>query len=161
MYGLHAAAPPGDTLEARYATKNGDGILNCGGQPYVGGVNPYVFDNQFSINKVGQLVCTTETGTTYVLVGDDDTKGAVQDAVSLQNMQFSYGVNAAGTSTNVDTYKTADQMSAADWSNVISVQITLTFTNPLYSDTNVGQGTTMPQTVSFSRVVNIMRQTGV
>ena len=57
-------------------------------------------------------------------------------------------------------YKTYQDMQPSDWNNVISVQITLTFSNPLWTAANRGQGN-MQQTVQFSRVVNIMRQTGV
>jgi type IV pilus assembly protein PilW len=157
MFGTHTSTTAADTLQARYATKGGDGVLDCGGQAKA---VPWVFNSQFSVVG-GQLVCTTEGGTVYTLVGDVSTAGAVQDAVSIENMQFLYGVNAAGTGTNVDTYKTADLMTPADWNNVISVQITLKFSNPLYSTTNQGQGSTMLPTIQFSRVVNIMRQTGV
>jgi hypothetical protein len=73
-------------------------------------------------------------------------------------MQILYGVNSAGTASNgVDTYKNAAQMTSADWSNLISVQVTLTFTNPLYSASNPGQ----PATVSISRVISVMNQTGI
>ncbi len=52
-------------------------------------------------------------------------------------MTIFYGVkaNAAATGNSVDTYMTAAQLNGtpALWSNVISVQVALTFTNPLYA----------------------------
>jgi len=69
-----------------------------------------------------------------------------------------YGVKTnAAAGNNVDTYMTAAQVNAgAYWQNVISVLISLTFTNPLY--TGAGQGQ-LP-TIVVQRVVDVMNQTG-
>jgi type IV pilus assembly protein PilW len=139
---------PGDTITVRYATNSGDGILNCAGMSNTtGAVVTYV--NVFSVvvNAAGvsQLVCTLNNGTPYPLVS------------GVTQLGISYGINSTGTSNNVDTYKTTAQMAAADWNNVISVQITLTFTNPLYSGANQGQ----TQTIALTRTVGVMNQTGI
>jgi hypothetical protein len=78
----------------------------------------------------------------------------------VTNIGIYYGINSTGSSNNVDTYKTAAQMATADWNNIISVQIQLTFTNPLYSTTSQGQGT-QPATIALQRTVGVMRQTGI
>jgi len=57
---------------------------------------------------------------------------------------------------NVDEYLNAGQMTAANWQNVISVQISLTFLNPLYSAAGQGQA----QFITVQRVVDVMNQTG-
>jgi hypothetical protein len=44
-----------------------------------------------------------------------------------------------------------------NWNNVMSVQITLTFTNPLYTAPGLGQ---LP-TLSFQRNVAVMGATGI
>jgi hypothetical protein len=47
-------------------------------------------------------------------------------------------------------------MTAANWSNVISVMIQLTFTNPLYT----AGSTTQPQQITIQRIVGVMNQLG-
>jgi hypothetical protein len=47
------------------------------------------------------------------------------------------------------------------WNNVLSVKVTVTFINPMYG-TLPGQSTTnVPQTIAFTRVVDVMSKTGV
>jgi type IV pilus assembly protein PilW len=139
-----------DTIIARYATAPGDGILNCSGtsNPATSGANA-TYSNAFSIavnGGVSQLVCTDKNGTQYPLVN------------GVTKLQVMYGVSTSATNpTNVDTYMTAAQVTAATaWNSVISAKITLTFTNPLYVSTNV-QG--QPPTILVQRYITIMRQT--
>jgi type IV pilus assembly protein PilW len=150
--GTYLAAAPGDTISVRYMTAPQDGILNCSGLSNtnpVGGAN-ILYTNQFAVIGVppnAQLQCTV-------------TAGAVATAYNLvsgvTNLTVMYGVNTSGSGNNVDTYKNASLMSAADWQNVISVQIILTYTNPLY--TGAGQG--QAPTITIQRVVDVMSQTG-
>lgn len=136
-----------DTIIARYTTATGDGILNCKGSSNTTGANA-TYVNAFSIVVTGglsQLVCTDENNAVYPLVN------------GVTNLSVLYGVNTTASGTNVDTYMTAAQVTAATaWNNVISAKITLTFTNPLYVSTNVeGQ----PPTILVQRYITIMRQT--
>jgi|SRR5665213_585617 len=148
MIGTFNAAAPGDTITARYATAGGDGILNCTGTSNPGpGTAVYVNSFSVVVNAAGvsQLVCTMN-GTQYPLVN-----GVTQMAVM-------YGVNTLGSGNNVDTYMNAAQVTAAGaWNNVMSVQITLTFTNPLYVAAGQGQ----QPTLSFQRNVAVMSSTGI
>lgn len=143
--GTTNAALPGDTITVRFATSSGDGILNCTGNTNSsGGLVTYV--NVFSINAVtGDLQC--------VLNG----AAAVPLVPGLTNMKIMYGVKTDFTVDDgaVDSYLTSSEMTAADWSNVAVVRITLTFTNPLAGQP--GQALTIPLT----RVVAVMAQTGV
>jgi len=135
----------GDTISVRYMTASGDGILNCSGLSNITGANA-IYVNQFSV-VANQLRCTTlNNGNVYILVN------------GVTNLAVLYGVktNAAAAGNNVDEYLTAGQMTAGNWQNVISVRITLTFTNPLYTGPNLGQ----PQTIAVQRVVDVMNQTG-
>jgi type IV pilus assembly protein PilW len=140
---------PGDSITVRYATSSGDGILNCAGTSNsTGGIFPY--ENAFSVvvNAAGvsQLVCTLN-GTQYPLVS------------GVQNLTLRYGVNTTGSGSNVDSYQTAAQVTAGNnWSNVISVQIALTFTNPLYS---AGAPQGQPATLLVQRNIAVMNQTGM
>jgi type IV pilus assembly protein PilW len=142
--GVYSAAPPGDQIYVRYMTAGGDGILNCSGQSNpIGGPNK-LYVNTFQVLN-GELVCTMN-GTQYNLVN------------GITNLSILYGVkaNAAATGNNVDTYMNAAQVTATGlWSNVISVLVQLTFTNPLYI-ANQGQ----QPTIAIQRNVNVMNQTG-
>lgn len=139
--GVHTAAAPNDQISVRYMTASGDNILNCSGRPNTSGANT-LYVNSFQIIN-NQLVCTMN-GTAYNLVS------------GVTNLQILYGIkaNLVTVANNVDTYMTADNV--ASWGNVITVMITLTFTNPLYTGPNQGQ----PPTVQIQRVVGVMNQTG-
>jgi type IV pilus assembly protein PilW len=154
MTGIYNAATPGDTIAVRYMTAPQDGILNCSGLSNpnaVGGAN-ILYVNQFNVVAgvpSGQLVCNVTIGATttpYTLVN------------GVTNLSVLYGVktNLAAVGNNVDTYLNAGQMTAANWQNVISVLIRLTFTNPLYTQAGRGQA----QTITIQRVVDVMNQTG-
>jgi type IV pilus assembly protein PilW len=142
--GTYGAAAPGDTVAVRYSTASGDGILSCNGSANTtGGIKVYV--NVFSVTG-GQLVCAMN-GTQYPLVA------------GIQKLSVLYGVktNLAVDDNNADTYLRANEMTAANWGNVISVRFTLTFNNPLYVAAGQGQ----PQTLTFERVVDVMGRTGL
>jgi type IV pilus assembly protein PilW len=143
MTGTYSAAPPGDTITSRYATNSGDGILNCTGTSNSSGaVATYV--NTFSVVN-SQLVCTLN-GTQYPLVS------------GVTNLSVLYGVNTTGSGNNVDTYMNAAQVTAAaDWNSVISVRLSLSFTNPIFGTTGTGE----QATIVFQRVVGVMSKTGI
>jgi len=155
LYGTYSAADPGDSIQVRYATASGDGILNCSGLSNTSGA-PALYLNVFQVVN-GQLVCTLYinggAGTTYNLVS-----GATNTTTTLgvTHLSVLYGVKTSATSTgnNVDTYLNASQVT--NWSNVISAQLILTFTNPLY--VTAGQGQTA--TIQFQRLISVMNQVG-
>jgi type IV pilus assembly protein PilW len=140
-------AGTGDTISVRYTTASGDGILNCtGGTNATGGNFTYVNTFSVIVNAAGvsQLVCTREDNTPYPLVNN------------VTKITALYGVNTSGSGDNVDTYMTAAQVTAAAaWNNVISVQVTLGFNNPLWG--TPGQ---LNQYLYVTRNINIMAQTG-
>jgi type IV pilus assembly protein PilW len=146
--GSYSAATPGDSISVRYMTAGGDGILNCSGLSNpVGGANT-IYVNQFAVVAGvpgGQLQCTRENGVAYTLVN------------GVTNLSVLYGVKTnVAASNNVDTYLNANQMTPANWQNVISVLIRLTFNNPLYTAAGQGQA----PTITIQRVVDVMNQTG-
>jgi type IV pilus assembly protein PilW len=155
IYGLSTGTSFGDEIQVRYQTTGGDGILNCSGLSNPTGGPNTLYVNVFQVLN-GQLVCTMNAITPpYVLVG-----GVTGSGLDITNLSILYGVkaNAAALGNNVDTYMTAAQVNATPglWSNVISVQVTLTFTNPLHTGTNP----TQPATVQVQRVFDVMSQTG-
>jgi type IV pilus assembly protein PilW len=156
--GSSTGTPFGDQIQVRYMTASGDNILNCSGLSNTSGVNA-LYVNSFQVTN-GQLVCTltnitTGTITPYTLVG-----GTPGSGLDIQSMTILYGVktNAGSLGDNVDTYMPAALVTGGTlWSNVISVMVTLTFTNPLYNAANPGQQ--LP-TFTVQRVFDVMNQTG-
>ena len=165
IFGTFSSTPPGDSISVRYMTAGSDGVLNCSGLSNtnaVGGAN-IVYVNTFSIVN-GQLVCTltssaAPTAVQYNLVSGVTNTSTNTPAtnVGVVNLSILYGVKTNSTPGNaVDTYFTASQMATANWTNVISVLIELTFTNPLYTNGS----TTQPKTIEIQRVVGVMNQLG-
>ncbi len=149
LTGQYSAAVPGDSITVRYTTSGSDGILTCTGTSSTGAILTYI--NTFSVVKnaagVGQLVCTREDGVLYPLIN------------GVENLSVTYGVNTTGSGNNVDSYQNADQVTAAsNWSNVISLQIALTFANPLYV---AGAPQGQPATIVLRRNIAVMNQTGL
>jgi type IV pilus assembly protein PilW len=146
FFGTHNAAAPGDTIGVRYRTALNDGVINCTGGSNTAFNPSHVYTNSFSVSAAGQLQCALDGAAPVPLVS------------GVTNLTIYFGVkrNFAITDYNVDTYLTADQMLAADWNNVSSVRIILTFTNPLYK----GPGTGQPPTITFDRVVEVMARAG-
>jgi type IV pilus assembly protein PilW len=149
IYGVYSAAAPGDSISVRYTTAPGDGVINCSGgsNPVTGVQTTYVSTFSVAVNAttgISQLICTMN-GTVYQLVNN------------VTNLSVVYGVNTLGSGSNVDTYVNASLV--PNWSNVISVRVTLTFNNGL---TGPGQPTIagQPTTVSITRNISIMSATG-
>ncbi len=149
LTGQYSAAVPGDSITVRYTTSGSDGILTCTGTSSTGAILTYI--NTFSVVKnaagVNQLVCTREDGVLYPLIN------------GVENLSVTYGVNTTGSGNNVDSYQNAAQVTAAsNWSNVISLQIALTFANPLYV---AGAPQGQPATIVLRRNIAVMNQTGL
>jgi len=145
--GTHVALPGNDTLTVRFMSASGDGTINCTGGTNTSGAN-VVYTNVFAITVVGgtpTLTCALNGAAAVPLVA------------GIQNLQVLYGVKTDFTSNNgaVDSYLTATQMTATNWANVITVQVTLTFQNPMAGQ--AGQAATIP----FTRTIAVMSQTGV
>jgi type IV pilus assembly protein PilW len=148
MLGVQDATAQGDTIVVRYAVAKDDSAFNCRGE--TNKLAPYdSWENKFSVDAQGNLVCDFTS----------ITNGAAATAplvAGLQKMTIWYGVNTTGsTTTCADTYLRATAMTAANWSNVCSVKIQLTFLNPL----RVAGGA--KQTVVFTRIVGVMNTAGV
>jgi type IV pilus assembly protein PilW len=155
FFGTYNAAAPGDTVTVRYATTTGDTIINCsGGTNTTGNIAPLLYTNTFSVLN-GQLLCTLN-GNVYPLVGTVSAS-VVPNTIIVNNLSILYGINSAGTGSNVDSYVTATGVT--NWNSVISVKITLTFNNPLY--VAGAPGNPQPQYITFQRVVSVMGQTGI
>jgi type IV pilus assembly protein PilW len=145
-----------DSMSLRYSSAGGDGVLNCLGATVTAATT---WIAQFKVDGVGDLQC--------VLSVNGAAPGAATTLVSgVQYLQILYGVqtNTSAATFSADTYLTATQVTAGSyWPNVISVQITLSFVNPLYCTTacQAGQQTTQPQYIQMSRTIALMDKAGV
>ncbi|HXS20594.1 MAG TPA: PilW family protein [Steroidobacteraceae bacterium] len=147
IWGVHNAGAPYDSIAVRFMTTAQENMTLCDGTTGAG--NTYT--NYFYVATASgnsYLDCELQTGTTWA-------PSPVQLVKGLQKINVLYGINTTGTDNNVDSYLRADQMTAAQWLNVTSVKVTLTFVNPLANET--GQ----PGTVQFTRVISLMSRIGV
>jgi type IV pilus assembly protein PilW len=152
VYGVGNSSPT-ETLSVRYMTTGSDGVLNCLG---ASSATPVTWINTFSLDGNGNLQCTV---TTNGVAGQPGTL-----MTGVQSMMFYYGVATSGASVN--NYLDAPTVTANSlWSNVVSVQIILSFTNPLYAApgtaATAGQSSVQPATLNLSRWVVLMGMTGV
>lgn len=142
---------PGNTITVRYLTSGLDNVINCLGNTSGAAVT---FVNTFSLDGNGNLQCTL----TVIGAAGSVTSAPVPVISGVNNLQIYYGVqtNTAVATNSIDTYLDAATVTAGNnWANVKSVQIKLTFLNPLWGQTN------QPQYITFTRIVDVMNKTGV
>jgi type IV pilus assembly protein PilW len=158
-------AAPVDSISVRYLTAGGDGVLNCAGATSGTAVT---WINTFQIDGNGNLQCQLTTITagvasapvTYNIVSGLNNLGVNVGGVKYMRILYGVQSNTVSGFTSVDTYMTADQVTANTlWSNVISVQMILYFSNPLTGQP--GQTATSLQTIRTSRVIDLMNKAGV
>jgi type IV pilus assembly protein PilW len=143
--GISNATAGGDSVTVRYQTDGS--VMNCLGQS--SGSVDVAHEYTFSVSSSAQLACSVDGAAPVPLVGN------------VQHMQILYGVDALASSpfagSAVNAYVAASQMSPVNWTNVYSVKIILTFTNPLAGQP--GQAAAPP--ITFTRIVGVMSRTGV
>jgi type IV pilus assembly protein PilW len=131
VFGTSNAAP-GDTVTIRYAAAPGDNVFNClGTQNTTAAID--VFVNTFWVNNANAnnpiLTCTVSSA---AIAATD-----VPLVNGVQNLTILYGVKRSilDTGSCADTYLTAAQMAPVafplDWVNVCSINLQMSFTNPL------------------------------
>lgn len=135
-----------DTLDIRYQTADGDTLTNCqGGTNSTGTGAPVTWVNTFAINAANQLTCS---------VGVNGAPPPASDPMVLADqvasMKIFYGVDTAGQG-NVDTYLPASAMTPVLWGQVRSVQLRLTFLDPIKSKPGAPQPlpSALAQTISL------------
>jgi type IV pilus assembly protein PilW len=165
--GNYGDPAPGNSITIRYATAgtaavppaSPDNTINCTGNS---SPNPTTFINTFSV------AAGTAPGTFDLICVLYDSAANATTTVHLVSgvtqLQIYYGVqtNPAVSNGSADTYLDAATITADNyWGNVVSVKITLTFINPLYGNLAGQTVVNTPQTISFTRVVDVMNKTGV
>jgi len=139
-----------DIITTRYETAGttvGDNAINCTGNS---STVPAKWVNQITVTN-NNLTCTL-----WVNAGQPTTVALVP---GITGMTVLYGVQTGqgAASNSADTYLDAVGVSAGNyWASVKSVQVTLTFINPMFGQ----PGQTSP-TVQFMRVIDVMNKTGV
>jgi type IV pilus assembly protein PilW len=142
--GATNSATLGDTLVVRFETsgKGADNVIDCTGNVWT---TQSVIINTLTLDANSNLLCAI------------NEKAPVQLVTGVTRMQVWYGLKTDFTvdDNQVDMYVPTADMTNADWPNVISLRLTLTFKNPLFGEP--GQ----PQTMNFTRVIAVMNKAGV
>ena len=132
VVGTFNAAAPGDTVTIRYAAAPNDNVFNCLGTQNTTAANQ-VFVNTFWVNNanVNNPILTCTVSSAAIAATD------VPLVNGVQNLTILYGVKRSilDTGSCADTYLTAAQMAPVafplDWVNVCSINLQISFTNPL------------------------------
>ena len=145
----------GDSVVVRFQVNPNDGVSSCLGKT---SATQHVYKNTLQVDSTqNALTCSDNNGVTAVpLIG------------GVQSVTFLWGVNSSATVANsncpADTYMTTAQYQAAtplQQTNVCTVQVSLTFINPLYQPVPGGPITPgQPQTVTFTKVIAVMSKAG-
>ncbi len=151
MPGQAIAGITGDAIFVRYATTGNDNVISCAGTSNPGAQT--VWTNEFSV--IGnQLVCT------LIVNGNLTTRYPLVNNVTSMTILYGVKRNLAASGNSVDSYVAAADMTPADWGNLLSVRVTLTFLFTPGQDTPQ-QAQPRTQTVTFSRVIDVMSAGGV
>jgi type IV pilus assembly protein PilW len=132
VFGTSNAALPGDTVTIRYAAAPNDNVFNCLGTTNTTAAID-VFVNTFWVNNTdpNNSILTCTVSSTAIAATD------VPLVNGVQNLTILYGVKRSiiDTGSCADTYLTAGQMAPVafplDWVNVCSINLQISFTNPL------------------------------
>ncbi len=151
--GTSGTTSAGDMLDIRFqSAQNGNTneptTMNCLGQS-ASSTTPVYYSNSYFVDpSTNSLDCAVNGGTPQIIVGNGSNGG-----IQVQGMNVLYGVDTIG-SGSVTEYETAAQVTTnAAWPSVLTAQVTLMFSNPLYVSTNP-QG--QPPTIPFTFLVNFM-----
>jgi type IV pilus assembly protein PilW len=132
-----------DTIDVRFQTATGDGLMNCNGDTNTSGANA-VYTNSFAVNGSGQLTCAVAT--------NGGLPAAAEILIdNVSTMKILYGVDTDGDGS-VDTYKPASAITTtAMWNAVGSVQLTLTMKDLVNSTptTSVNLPKTLMHTINL------------
>jgi len=169
VLGTPGAGGAADTLSVRFRTALNDGVLLCDGSTNTAQGPSHAFTNTFSVQPAAPTAIPPVLGGLYCQVDNLGASAVAPAGVlivpGVVGMKVYFGVkrDLAFADYNVDTYLPATQMCSPlfnpcggdDWSNVSSVRVILTFSNPLAA--RPGQ----PPTIQFERVIEVMARGGV
>lgn len=132
--GTTGAATASDTINVRFQTVNGDGLMNCLGDTNTTGA-AITWTNSFAVNASSQLVCAVNAN-----AGTPSTPIVLVDNVASMKVLFGIDTNA---DSSADKYVESTAISStADWTNVNSVRLQITFLGLV--DSNTGASVSLP-----------------
>jgi type IV pilus assembly protein PilW len=139
----------GDQIYVRYVAGTNDNVMDCTGKTNTG-ASPVTDINNFYINTTtNQLMCVATVN------------GVAGAAVALVNgvtgMSILYGVDT-NSDLSADKYLPAASMTAANWNNVFSVQIQLTFANPLTGSTATHTTGATAGVLTLTRTIDLLNK---
>jgi type IV pilus assembly protein PilW len=165
-------AHPGNSITVRYATGGTtppppppvvgpDNTIDCTGNTSPG---PTTFTNTFSIVPDPAVPGTFDLAC-QIQNSAANTNTTVYLVSGVTQLQVVYGVqtNPSVNNGSADTYLDAATVTALNyWNKIVSAKVTLTFVNPLYGSlAGQNMNADTPQTISFTRVIDVMNKTGV
>jgi type IV pilus assembly protein PilW len=117
--GTNGSTAKGDTLNVRFQTASGDGIMDCQGNTNTTGAN-LVYTSSFAVNTSNQLTCR-------VAVAGAAPSDPVVLADNVIGIEVVYGIDT-NSDGSADTYMDAAAVTAGAglWLKVMSVRVTLT-----------------------------------
>lgn len=142
VVGLTGSSGASDTITSRYVTASGDGLMDCLGNvnPASSAANKLVM-NTFTVSAAGELLCSTDGGTTTTpLVG------------GVTSLKVLYATDTAGDGSALKYLDAAAVTSNSWWSQVRTARITVTLANPFFGQ--AGQ----PASIAWTQVVNLMNK---
>jgi type IV pilus assembly protein PilW len=146
----------GDTITVRYAAGPADNVYNCRGDKNTAASPFETWENTFAVVPASPAQDGTPQFQLECQLWSLSTNTAVPTPLvaGVQNLTIQYGLNTtgAGAASCADRYKATKDMQTADWSNICSVKVTLTFANPFNP-----KGGPKP-TINFTRVIAVMNQ---
>jgi type IV pilus assembly protein PilW len=136
VFGTTSAALGGDTVTIRYAAGQNDNVFNClGSTNTTPGTDVFIntFWVNFAVPTNPVLTCTVSSA--KIAATDVPLVNGVQKLSILYGVKRS--TSAVSTGSCADTYLNAGQMAPngllapLDWFNVCSINLTISFINPL------------------------------
>ena len=124
----------------------GDNIESCNGDTNSGSSTvtyANIISLQNNVDGTTSLACQVNSNTVQSLV------------TGVTGFTVVWGVDNQGDGS-VHAYIPTANMSATNWLQVLSVQPTLSFTNPLASTPCTPPGSPQPCTISFTRTINLL-----
>ena len=127
--GTTGPASASDTVNVRFQTSSGDGLMNCLGDTNTSG-GVVTWTNSFAVNASNQLVCAVS-----INGGAASTAVVLVDNVASMKVLDGVDTNADGSA---DKYVTSSGITAPPaWTDVSSVQLKITFQDLINSKTGM------------------------
>lgn len=125
--GTTGAGSASDTVNVRYQTASGDGLMNCLGDTNTSGA-AVTWTNSFAVNLSNQLVCAVS-----INGGAPSSPVVLVDNVASMKVLYGVDTNADGSA---DKYVASSAINTAPaWTDVSSLRLQITFQDLINSKT--------------------------